>query len=880
MIKMSAICLDLVQAHGTADINSGYLTGFFATFYERNGCEMREMRVVRRNVAMKLYMVISFHSLYCELDCTNPINSCATRLNASRVVSFLRYLVRLFFCALAPRNARQCGDFFIKKTIITLLRHFEGFEVMRLGMHTREPRTTASPHRTLYTSLPVPRRRLSYSAYIILAVLPQCVLTLELQGPYGSPKFAQTICSVFIMAPTLDDYDSDSYYACSILTSSSTSTKSDRPGPGRVVDKYVYQPTGRLIENALRRVALPSGSVPNSAPNHASKSTGYEPAKKPPRPSTIKEALLYATAPEALSECSLITYSTTSTRSNVAGPGRIIDKYVYQVVGRLIEKCLGRIALKVGPSPQAVVARIKILFPSYRRYRHSIRRELPNNHIAESTVVIFGCTRLVAQAQADSTQQCLEALQGIVDLSENYPSLLLYFGSGVVSRDIYSAFSKSDGRTDSSEELESWIAYAHLYLIGNTLSTAFLEAQRMIQSAFEAKDKPIQTMDIIRAIRYAISQVVFYSRFAEDRLAVANFALNLYWLTSFFGPMQNRSELGFARQYSMPTALTEVLFDIITFFLALRRDAFGVSSYSARGAATTQGNWTKQFHQSRMNDISGEMDMMLSTTILGFMESILLLPLRQQPERLRRIRSIFDIVVLFQKTENKNIMLHSELTASSFDWQLRASEIRPSMQEFVRPALHDSHHRHVVGTIWRECMLRADRVLKICSVDEFGQFLQKRWLGSNERFFESLLSHSRSCLDDEDSLGVLEVFGEAPYASIHSEVDVVPTDQQADEDFVTAQEQTTTDADRQMGSNANSGPVYHLDSNVNSGPDVSMNTDLHHSSEFDSDTIPQINGPKRTSVFKGSSKLKGYFNLFARKDSSRRNTVTLEIQSC
>ena len=37
--------------------------------------------------------------------------------------------------------------------------------------------------------------------------------------------------------------------------------------------------------------------------------------------------------------------SDTSTVSNNPGPGRIIDRYIYQTLGRMLERCAGRIAM-------------------------------------------------------------------------------------------------------------------------------------------------------------------------------------------------------------------------------------------------------------------------------------------------------------------------------------------------------------------------------------------------------------------------------------------------------------------------------------------------------------------------------------------------------
>ena len=42
---------------------------------------------------------------------------------------------------------------------------------------------------------------------------------------------------------------------------------------------------------------------------------------------------------------STLTVSSTSTATDNPGPGRIIDKYIYQALGRMLENCAGRIAM-------------------------------------------------------------------------------------------------------------------------------------------------------------------------------------------------------------------------------------------------------------------------------------------------------------------------------------------------------------------------------------------------------------------------------------------------------------------------------------------------------------------------------------------------------
>ena len=90
-------------------------------------------------------------------------------------------------------------------------------------------------------------------------------------------------------------------------------------GAGRTMDNFMYQPAGKFIERLFAYIAfmLRGGSVrvpiPDPVPDNDGASTS--------------------------------TVSSTSTKTDNPGPGRIIDKCVYQVLGRMLEQCAGRIAM-------------------------------------------------------------------------------------------------------------------------------------------------------------------------------------------------------------------------------------------------------------------------------------------------------------------------------------------------------------------------------------------------------------------------------------------------------------------------------------------------------------------------------------------------------
>ena len=90
-------------------------------------------------------------------------------------------------------------------------------------------------------------------------------------------------------------------------------------GTGRTIDNFVYQPAGKFIERLFAYIAfmLRGGSVHVPLPVPVPDNDG-------------------ASTP---------TVSSTSTKTDNPGPGRIIDKYIYQTLGRMLEQCAGRIAM-------------------------------------------------------------------------------------------------------------------------------------------------------------------------------------------------------------------------------------------------------------------------------------------------------------------------------------------------------------------------------------------------------------------------------------------------------------------------------------------------------------------------------------------------------
>lgn len=58
---------------------------------------------------------------------------------------------------------------------------------------------------------------------------------------------------------------------------------------------------------------------------------------------------------------SFFSHSTSSTVSNLAGPGRVLGNF-YSFTGKRLERTLGNIAHKAGFGPEAIYHKIRILY--------------------------------------------------------------------------------------------------------------------------------------------------------------------------------------------------------------------------------------------------------------------------------------------------------------------------------------------------------------------------------------------------------------------------------------------------------------------------------------------------------------------------------------
>ena len=108
----------------------------------------------------------------------------------------------------------------------------------------------------------------------------------------------------------------------------------DNIGAGRTLDKYFFQPTGRFIERIFAKIALSLHITPEGV-------------------------LVPADMIPSGDNASLLTGSSTSTMTDNPGTGRVIDKYIYQVLGRMLEQCAGRIAMATYLSALDIRVRIE-----------------------------------------------------------------------------------------------------------------------------------------------------------------------------------------------------------------------------------------------------------------------------------------------------------------------------------------------------------------------------------------------------------------------------------------------------------------------------------------------------------------------------------------
>ena len=103
----------------------------------------------------------------------------------------------------------------------------------------------------------------------------------------------------------------------------------DNIGAGRTLDKYFFQPTGKFIERIFAKLALRLHITPEGV---------------------LVTADMFLSSDNA----SLLTGSSTSTMTDNPGTGRVIDKYIYQVLGKMLERCAGRVAMSTYLSARTI----------------------------------------------------------------------------------------------------------------------------------------------------------------------------------------------------------------------------------------------------------------------------------------------------------------------------------------------------------------------------------------------------------------------------------------------------------------------------------------------------------------------------------------------
>lgn len=126
-----------------------------------------------------------------------------------------------------------------------------------------------------------------------------------------------------------DNEDDDRSSANSFST---TATTGNLPGAGRTIDTYIYQPVGRRIEKLAKRLA----SLSSRRRTCGSEAVGGV---------DVCSETATASADNYDSGSSINSFSTTATANNLPGTGRAVDTYIYQPMGRRIERLAMRFSI-------------------------------------------------------------------------------------------------------------------------------------------------------------------------------------------------------------------------------------------------------------------------------------------------------------------------------------------------------------------------------------------------------------------------------------------------------------------------------------------------------------------------------------------------------
>lgn len=80
----------------------------------------------------------------------------------------------------------------------------------------------------------------------------------------------------------------------------------------------------------------------------------------------------FSRPPSIFASSSSVYSTSTMTRTDNPGPGRLLDKFVYQRAGRAIERTLARVAHRAGYGPVAAAQRILSAFRDERFCRKTL----------------------------------------------------------------------------------------------------------------------------------------------------------------------------------------------------------------------------------------------------------------------------------------------------------------------------------------------------------------------------------------------------------------------------------------------------------------------------------------------------------------------------
>ena len=148
-----------------------------------------------------------------------------------------------------------------------------------------------------------------------------------------------------------DDEDRPSIYTYS--TVSTNATVDNQPGTGRVLDN-VYQSLGRILDKGLAKLM-----------GVLSKKVHTSPAKEEERFDTISTI-------------------SNETIDNQSGPGRAIDSFVLQPLGRKLEKKLGDTADRLGFGPNAIERKLLRLLGSIWLHNQGVAIPKKNKEMLDS----------------------------------------------------------------------------------------------------------------------------------------------------------------------------------------------------------------------------------------------------------------------------------------------------------------------------------------------------------------------------------------------------------------------------------------------------------------------------------------------------------------